>query len=83
MYVLNDSLDAAYSLDKLSSVWARHTYSINSGVNGIEAHLLNKMPSVWASPFTQQFIESVVLANTLNKLPSQWDTRLFNQEFIE
>ena len=55
--VLNHSLNAAHSLGKLSSVRARPTYLINCRVNGTETHLLDKMPSVWAGPFTQQFIE--------------------------
>ena len=57
VFVLNHSLDAAHSLDKLSSVCATPTYSINFRVNGTEAHPLDIMPSLWAGPFTQEFIE--------------------------
>ena len=55
--VLNHSLDAAHSLDRMSSVWARPTHSINCRVNGVEAHSLDKLPSQWASPYTRHFIE--------------------------
>ena len=47
IYVLNHSLDAAHSLDKLSSVWARPTNSINCRVNWIEAHSLEGLLSEW------------------------------------
>lgn len=70
--VVKHSLDASHSLDKLSSIWAWPTYSINCLVNGTEAHPLHKMPSVWAGPFSQQFIEEVGLAHTLDGLLSEW-----------
>ena len=45
MYVLNHSLDVAHSLDRMSSIWARPTHSINCRVNGIEARSLDKLLS--------------------------------------
>ena len=55
--VLNHLLDAAHSLDKMSSVWARPAHSINCRVNGIEACLLDKLSIEWAGPYTRYFIE--------------------------
>ena len=66
--VLNHSLDAAHSRDRMSSVWARPTHSINCRVNGIEAHSLDKLSSHSAfyrvsewdiGPFAGQVIEWV------------------------
>ena len=68
-YVLNHSLDAAHSLDRMSSVWARPTHSINCRVNGIEAHSLDKLSSQWAGPFAWQVTE--------------WMGQMLNRHFIE
>ncbi len=43
VFVLNDSLNAAFLLDKLSSAWVKPIYSINCRVNGTEAHTLNRL----------------------------------------
>ena len=61
-YVLNHSLDAAHSLDKMSSIWARPTHSINCRVNGTEALLLDKLSSEWdTDPFAQRPIKRMGL----------------------
>ena len=55
---LNYSLDAAHSLGKLLSVWARPIYSVNCRVNGIHAHLLDGLLSECDTrPFAYQFIQ--------------------------
>ena len=54
-----------HSLDKMSSVWARPTHSINFRVNGAEAPPLDKMPSVWP-------------AHSLNNLSTKWAGYLVN-----
>ena len=47
----------SHSLDKMSSVWARPTHSINFRINGIEARSLDKLSSEWAGPYIRHFIE--------------------------
>lgn len=67
--VLYHLLDAAHSLDKLSSVWARPTYTINSRVNRTEAHFPEKCRLYWP-------------AHSLDVSSSEGNTRLFASQSI-